>query len=126
MEKKTIAWIAAVGIVAILVAVVYFVLDPEQSRLFPRCLFLSLTGYKCPGCGSQRMLHALLHGDVTAAWRQNALLLCSLPLLVVFAIAEVKQKSLPRLYDVVTSPITVTVIVILFVVWAIVRNIFGW
>ena len=126
MEKKNIAWITVVGVIMILGAVVYFALDPEQSRLFPRCLFLSLTGYKCPGCGSQRMLHALLHGDLAAAWHQNALLLSSLPLLAVFFIADLKHKSFPHLYDVVTSPITVTVIVMLFVVWAIARNIFGW
>ena len=41
---------------------IYFALDPSRSDLFPRCVFLSLTGYKCPGCGSQRAIHALLHG----------------------------------------------------------------
>lgn len=46
--------------------------NPEQYH-FPRCPFLSLTGFKCPGCGSQRAMHYLLHGDVMAAARMNLL-----------------------------------------------------
>lgn len=58
--------------VALLVlAAVYFVFDPNVDGLFPRCGFFVLTGLKCPGCGSQRALHALLHGDVVGAFRLN-------------------------------------------------------
>ena len=35
---------------------IYYALDPSQSGVFPRCTFLTLTGYKCPGCGSQRSM----------------------------------------------------------------------
>ena len=34
----------------------------------------------CPGCGSQRALHELLHGNLTSALRLNAFVVCSLPL----------------------------------------------
>ena len=60
------------------------------------------------------------------AWRQNAMLLSSLPLLAVIVFAQVRQRTYPRLYEAVTSPITVTVIVILSIVWAVIRNIYGW
>ena len=39
---------------------VYSHIHPSSSPLFPKCPFLMLTGMKCPGCGSQRALHALL------------------------------------------------------------------
>ena len=59
----------------LVIGAVYYALDPSASGLFPRCVFLSMTGYKCPGCGSQRAIHALLHGDVLGAFKYNALLL---------------------------------------------------
>ncbi len=43
-------------------AVVFFILDPEESPLFPKCPFYTLTGWYCPGCGSQRAIHSFLHG----------------------------------------------------------------
>ncbi|HNU79074.1 MAG: DUF2752 domain-containing protein [Prolixibacteraceae bacterium] len=43
-------------------AAVFFVLDPEKSPLFPKCPFYILTGWYCPGCGSQRAVHSFLHG----------------------------------------------------------------
>jgi hypothetical protein len=41
--------------------------------LFPKCPVFSLTGMYCPGCGSQRALHAFLNGNVADAFRQNLL-----------------------------------------------------
>ena len=61
---------------------ILFWYDPVRSGIFPKCPFLMLTGYKCPGCGSQRAVHALLHGDFRSALGLNALLLFSLPYLV--------------------------------------------
>jgi hypothetical protein len=51
-----------------------YAVDPATSRLFPPCLFHSLTGLQCPGCGGTRALHQLLHGNVGAAFRLNPLL----------------------------------------------------
>ena len=45
-----------------------------------RCPTAALTGLHCPGCGSTRGLHALLHGDVAAAWRFNPAMVLVLPL----------------------------------------------
>jgi hypothetical protein len=62
-------------------AAVYFLLDPTRVMIFPPCLFHELTGLDCPGCGGQRALHQLLHGNVIAAIRLNAMFVLSLPLL---------------------------------------------
>ncbi len=64
------------------VLAILFLYDPSQGALFPKCPFLLLTGYKCPGCGSQRALHALLHGEVKASLGFNALLVLSLPYVI--------------------------------------------
>jgi hypothetical protein len=55
--------------------------DPAQVHFFPPCLFHALTGLQCPGCGSTRALHHLLHGDVGGALRLNPLLFALPPFL---------------------------------------------
>src|ERR1700688_594290 len=48
----------------------------------PVCPTKALLGIDCPGCGSLRMLYSLMHGDVLAAVRFNALALAAVVLLV--------------------------------------------
>ncbi len=48
----------------------------------PVCPTKALLGIDCPGCGSMRMLYSLMHGNVLAAARFNALGLAALVLLV--------------------------------------------
>jgi len=57
------------------VAVLFFVLDPNKHTIFPKCMFHSLTGAYCPGCGSQRALHSLLHLDIAGVVSYNFLFL---------------------------------------------------
>ena len=59
--------------------------EPKGQLFYPRCQFHALTGLQCPGCGATRSLHHLLHGDLVAALRSNALLLLGLFPLLAFA-----------------------------------------
>ncbi len=54
--------------------------DPAGFSVFPVCLFHQTTGLLCPGCGSLRAMHQLLHGHLLLAFRFNPLLLVLLPL----------------------------------------------
>ena len=63
-------------------SVCLFVLEPGKSILFPLCPFRALTGFTCPGCGSTRGIHQLLHGNIGAAFQLNPLLLLALPFLI--------------------------------------------
>src|SRR5687767_3322787 len=58
-----------------------FVFEPGTTGFFPGCPFRVLTGFTCPGCGTTRALHQLLHGNLAAAFELNPLLLLSLPFL---------------------------------------------
>lgn len=61
-------------------AVLLFLFDPEKGG-FLTCPFRSLSGLLCPGCGSQRALHDILHLRIQAAFDHNALLVLSVPLM---------------------------------------------
>lgn len=56
-------------------AVLFFLLNPSEQQLFPRCVFNSLSGYYCPGCGSQRAIHSLLHLNFEGVVSNNFLFL---------------------------------------------------
>ncbi len=59
---------------------VLFFLDPSRHGFYPVCMFHRVTGLNCPGCGGLRAMHQLLHGHLAAAFRDNALLVLSLPI----------------------------------------------
>jgi hypothetical protein len=48
----------------------------------PLCPTKALLGIDCPGCGTARMLYSLMHGNLSAAARFNALALVAVVLLV--------------------------------------------
>ncbi|MCM1517359.1 MAG: DUF2752 domain-containing protein [Pseudoflavonifractor sp.] len=113
-------------LVALVTAVaVYSLVDPS-AHLFPRCLFLSATGWQCPGCGSQRAVHALLHGDVAGAWRFNAALVSFLPLIALLLVGELNRRCWPRLYSAVNSTPVLVACAVVLIGWWVLRNIFGW
>ena len=76
---------AAILLVGLGLATVVFVFDPAHYP-FPRCPLFVITGLYCPGCGSQRALHALLHGQLARAAGLNLLAVLCLPLLAVGAV----------------------------------------
>ena len=123
--KKTVA-IWAGGIVLCLGGLmVYTVIDPSKSILFPKCPFYVLTSLKCPGCGSQRALHALLNGDISKAFSYNALLVLSIPLVLILGYAELIRKKNPRFYFTLHKPIYIMTLAVIVVLWWIFRNVFS-
>jgi hypothetical protein len=75
---------AAVASLGLLGAVVLYYVEPAQAAWLPRCPVHWLTGWHCPGCGSTRAAHALLHGDLRGALAYNALVVGGAPLAAVF------------------------------------------
>ncbi len=124
MSRRTAIIIAAAAIAAS-VAAVYAAFDPMQAQWMPKCPVYALTGWKCPGCGSQRMLHALLSGEAGEAFHCNPFLLCMIPVIAVLLLAEVWRRSRPKLYARLYSPAGIAVILTSIILWTVVRNIFG-
>jgi hypothetical protein len=75
---KIIKWSIAIAFIASL-AILYRQNDPNDSVVFPKCPFYVLTGFKCPGCGSQRAIHYLLTFDISKAVKENVILVLSIP-----------------------------------------------
>ncbi len=118
---NVVALIAGIA-VAIGVVAVYAVFDPNEVY-FPKCPVKLLTGLDCPGCGSQRALHALLHGDVAAAVGFNALLVAAIPLLTLLTVAEMAPVRLQRLRYFLNSRGFILSVLAVIVAWTVARNI---
>lgn len=76
---------ALLAVLLLLVAGAVFILfrfNPAQHSFYPTCIFYRVTGLYCPGCGAQRSLHALLHGELLAALHFNPLFILALPFLL--------------------------------------------
>ncbi len=55
----------------------YYLNDPgitQEGTVFAVCPFHHVTGLHCPGCGSQRAIHDILHIRILEAIKHNALL----------------------------------------------------
>lgn len=82
VDSKKIFKIALLALVLVGGFLIYFFNNPSQNSLFLPCPFKLLSGYNCPGCGSQRAIHQLLHGNLVDAFRLNPLMVLSIPLIV--------------------------------------------
>ncbi len=103
-------------------AVIYGAFDPTQSRLFPKCPFLLLTGLKCPGCGSQRAIHALLGLDMHQALSYNAFLVVMIPLIVLLYVAEWQRERHPKWYRALNGRVVIWTVFLLIIGWWVIRN----
>ncbi len=77
--KRTLK-VVGIGLLLGILIYIYFLFNPSQHSFFLSCPFKSLTGYHCAGCGSQRAIHQLLHGEWMYAFRLNPFMVLSLPL----------------------------------------------
>lgn len=121
MRRKAV-WAACIAGVAAL-AVCYYRWDPAHSVWAPKCVFRLLTGYDCPACGSQRALHALLHGRLAAAFAANPFLVVSVPYVAaVFCVSFGRGERLGRWRGYVLHPLVLKLYVVLILAWWVLRN----
>lgn len=89
-------------------AVLFFVLDPANHNIFPRCIFNSVTGYYCPGCGSQRAIHSLLHMDIAGVVSYNFLFIPAFLLIIYHYLHPVLNRffgwKLPNIFYFKSTP----------------------
>lgn len=106
------------GSSCILILTLYFIFNPSGSDFFPKCILFAHTGIYCPGCGSQRALHSLLHLNIKSTFSYNALFL---PAIITVgyhysasAIQKKKQKPVKTLLHHRNAPWVILGIVLAF------------
>lgn len=89
----------------------------------PTCPTKLLFGLVCPGCGAQRMLYSLMHGDLPAALGWNAVGVVAVLLLAWAFVAWCARlwtgRRIPH-WD--GHRWTATVVLVVVVAWFVVRN----
>ena len=75
----------ALGAFFLVLLVLAFV-DPRTAPFAPFCPFHRVTGLHCPGCGTGRALHALVHGELARALRLNVLAIAAIPVFLALAL----------------------------------------
>lgn len=110
-------------IMAAAIIIIYYIVDPSQSRWMPKCPSKLITGFDCPSCGSQRALHAVLHGDINAAWNFNPFLFIALPYLLLALWGQLSFiPGSARANRLACSPILVFGYIGIFLAWWLLRN----
>lgn len=111
--------------IALCLALFIYILFFKLTHLAFRCPFFVIFHLFCPGCGSTRLLLALLQGDIQTAFSANCLLFILLPFyLAIFFYQlyryiryddrEIKKPIMYFLYFTIA----------LFVIFAVVRNLY--
>lgn len=114
-----------IATIIITAGLIYFFFNPADNNIFPKCPFYWLTGLKCPGCGSQRAIHSLLHLDFETAFKYNAFLIFSLPIIAILGYTELTKTKHPNQYLKVHNAKFIWGYFILVISWWINRNIFN-
>jgi hypothetical protein len=119
-KRRVLAAMLLFGPAAIILLRVF---DPATSRIFPPCPIRYLTGLYCPGCGSLRAMHALLHGELARAWAMNPLMIVMLPFvtygLVSATLLEVRGNGL---LEVMLPAKWIRAFCVVIVLYAVARN----
>jgi hypothetical protein len=122
--KKIIKWGVIVSFCIILVYL-YKTYNPINSNYFPKCPFRELTGYRCPGCGSQRAIHYLLNFDLRNAIKENLLLVIFIPYIMIglaFDMIKLENSKLLIWRKRLFGTKAIIVVLILIILFWILRN----
>ncbi len=117
LENKNFQGTAVIS-AAVFFIVVLFFWDPGKLNYYPPCLFQSVTGLLCPGCGGMRGTHQLLHMNFSEAFSLNPLVFISTPLIlyaiIYYITLLVFKKQLPKIPVTVKLIAIVSFIILLF------------
>jgi len=105
-------------IFGLILVLLYYSVNPSEVNFLPKCPLYATTGIYCPGCGSQRATHYLLHLNFMGVMRQNVLYLLALILLVYHSIILLLNKFFNKHYNSILNykktPIIILIVVIMF------------
>lgn len=121
-KKRKLTLFVIIFLIISAVITVYALFDPAETTWFPKCIIHTTTGFKCPGCGSQRAIHAILQGDIISAFRFNALFILLIPILAATAVSEIWSNRFQWIYIHTHKKWMGQAFIGLIIVWMIIRN----
>lgn len=107
----------------------YYRYDPsDKDELFLSCPSKTFFNLSCPGCGSQRMIHSLLHFEFKEAFSYNPLLFISLPLVALLGFQFISNLFFDTKYRIglLYKNWFVYSLFGIFIIYMIVRNMSFW
>jgi len=111
-------------VLGIVLAFLFFYVNPSNVNFFPKCPLYATTGIYCPGCGSQRATHQLLHLNILGVLQQNILYLFGVLLIAYHLIVTSLNLFFKKhIYNYIYHPKTPIIILIIVIVFWILRNI---
>jgi hypothetical protein len=114
------------GATVIGVGATVFFFNPGTHGFYPVCMFHSLTGLNCPGCGATRALYALLHGNLQVALKDNSLFMLTLAALGIWSARFVLRKMRNQRATLNISSKFLWVFLVVAFVFAVIRNLPGF
>jgi hypothetical protein len=121
MKQRTMTGIAVAAILGGMAIVYQF--PPADYSFYPRCPIYLATHWLCPGCGSTRALHSLLHLDIQSALRYNALFTLLFPIACLWlgfvCYRTLRYDQFPKL---VFPPSLAVCLIVTVVLFTIARN----
>ena len=124
--KNLTIYTMAIGMV-VLITIVYKYYFASYSTYFPKCPFKVLTGLQCPGCGTQRAIHHILNLNISRAFKENVLLVVSIPYLLLAFLLTLFKNPNKKLMDwkkILYGKKTIYIILLIIFSFWILRNIY--
>ena len=105
---------------------VLYAVNPASASVFAPCPVRLLTGWLCPGCGSLRAMHQLLHGNFAASFALNPVLMLLLPLLAFLLGQQVFAAVRPGMRERALPASFIWGLLLLTLAYTVARNLPGW
>ena len=97
--------------------------DPAQSEtVFILCVTKNISGVDCPGCGSQRAFHELLHGNFIKAAKLNLTIYFFTPLLLFLFLKTALKPFRIDLPDILITTKRLMLILFFLLLFTVLRN----
>ncbi len=125
MGRSSVLQIILVAIAVIIISLLYRFYPATASGFYPKCIFHQLSGWYCPGCGSQRAVSALLQGRLLDAIDYNFLFVLAIPpmLYSAFVFTSNAFRSYKMKQSLFYSPVFVKLVLLFVLLFWVLRNI---